>query len=73
MAEAARDFTHMEMTGDVRDSVYFPDGEDEDPEITELVMDQYAEMNARRHVRHLHEENSRLRDLLRENGIETEE
>lgn len=69
MYEVARDIAHMEETGRVRDSVYHPTGEDEDPEVTELVMARYDEKNQDRRIRVMALRNAALEGLLEDHGI----
>lgn len=74
MTEYARSFAHREATGHLPDDVYYPDAEDvADPdshEVAALVREQYDRSNTERHAAALRDENSALRDLLTENGIE---
>jgi hypothetical protein len=64
MAEYGQDIVHMESTGRVRDSIYHPSGEEEDPEVTAMVRERYAQENEA-----LMNRISVLESVLEDNGI----
>jgi hypothetical protein len=77
MAETARIFRHREETGEVPESVYYPDAEDEfdpdSPEIQEIVRDQFDSENRNRRERRLMDQREVLMDALRDQGVDPDE
>lgn len=71
--EDMRDFQYAEENPGYQREVAFspePDDDFQDPEIMEMVADTYARDNQRRRESNLQTENTRLRELLEENGVE---
>lgn len=73
------DYTEMhamryrEENGYLPDEIYYNDGEDTDPEIAQLVSEQYAATNEKRRAERDQDRISVLEQLLRDNGIKVPE